>query len=182
MTDKTMPPPLIEKYGSDLVAPNLLLESPDHRSVSSGCQRYVTTDHWLPLIAEGWLVSKKGSRNDSRALHKAVIEDAIYSTASATVSSSSLHASHLIADRFGGLDIYPNLLPFAQEVNQGHWTQFENNLARMMQQERTYLKAFVTRQPDSTYPDRVIYHVFQQRSSDLRLVCKEFIGFTGFLH
>jgi hypothetical protein len=180
---KNLWPPLIEKFESDVEAARLILEPPDDRPVSSGCQRYVTTRDWLPLIAEGWLSLKEGPRKNSHALHSLVTGDSSGIPPSyARLPSPILHASHLIADRFGGLDIYPNLIPFAAEVNQGHWKLFENSLARLVQQERTYLKAFVSRQPGSTQPERIIYHVFQQRASGLQPVLKEYIGFTGFLH
>jgi hypothetical protein len=41
---------------------------------------------------------------------------------------------------------------------------------------------WVSRQPGFTQPERIIYHVFQQRASGLQPVLKEYIGFTGFLH
>jgi hypothetical protein len=183
MGAKNLWPPIIETFASDVEGFSPILEPPDDRPVSSGCQRYVTTRDWLPFIAEGWLALKEGRRKNSRTLHS-MVTSASYGNPPSyeDLEPAALHASHLIADRFGGLDIYANLIPFSAEVNQGHWKSFENTLAKLVQGERTYLKAFVSRHSSSPKPERIIYHVYQQRASGLQPILKEYIGFTGFLH
>lgn len=97
--------PFIEKSGGGDIE-GLVFDPPDQRCVDSGRQRYVVTSRALPLIAEGWLhLEGNHNRKDSRSLHSAV----------AAFSGKALHASHLIADRFGGLDIYPNLVPLHEK-------------------------------------------------------------------
>ncbi len=166
---------LIEQYGGDLPEGRPPFAPPDERVVSSGQRRFVTNQAGEPVMAEGWLYPRNGGRMPppgSRELHEAV----------RGVPASGMNASHLIADRFSGPDIYQNLISFPREVNVGHWQQFENRLADLLSREPVYLQAYVVRGAGRHIPDRVIYHVYQVRGGLLELVDTEFIGLLGLLH
>ncbi len=164
--------PLIEISGSDLTPGFVPTESPDVRVVRGGTHRFVVNSQQEPIIAEGWLIRRSGTRAASdKALHLQV-----------TRGVPGWHAAHLIPDVFGGPDIYPNLVPFPGMVNTGHWKQLENSMGELLKTYRVYLKVFVQREPGSRLPDHVVFHIFKGTPTTLQLVKRDMISFEGFLH
>ncbi|MGH7600430.1 MAG: DNA/RNA non-specific endonuclease [bacterium] len=165
---------MIEPYGGDLPEGRPPFCPPDERVLASGQHRFAHNLAGDPVVAEGWLYPRNGPRitqPGSRQLH-----------ADVTRNTPGLDASHLLADYFGGPDIFQNLIPFPEELNLSQWKKFENNLTELAARNPVYLQAYVVRVPGDFIPERVIYHVYQLQGGQLELIQREFIDLTGFLH
>lgn len=105
------------------------------------------------MLAEGILLGESAKR--SKSAQSAV------SGPFNELERRMIHASHMIAKRFGGSPETYNLLALPEQCNLRAMGNFEDELARKMQTRKLYLQVFAAYfRPENQIPSDVLYRVY----------------------
>jgi hypothetical protein len=161
--------PLVEYAGGDLPSRQVPFAPPDERVCSSHQgHRYVLDVMDRPLMAEGWL------RADSVPRRSRPDQEFVSGP-----YRGSMHASHLIAARFGGDKGAYNMVPFPPEANQQFMGSVENSLADRLKDNDVYLQVYIRYADVGDIPIDVTYRVFEMKEGLFEEVDRVIVGFDG---
>jgi DNA/RNA non-specific endonuclease len=107
----------------------------------------------FPVLAEGILLEEKEKRSGW--------EQKCVSGRFNEVEEGIIHASHMIANCFGGSPYRYNLLALPEKCNRFAMGNFEKDLARKMQSGKLYLQVFAAYvKPENQIASDVLYRVY----------------------